>query len=169
MMSKVILPSLFAFVVLLTMGTAQAELPSVAYDQLQGSAKEVLALQVTNVKTTSNVTSDPCYQRFSVNATVLFPVKSATGILKGCNVTFLSYYYNKTNKLCPAFSGPIIPPLLERGWCGLVYLNHTENSTTLNIAAYGKSFYDYMYNGVCDFKIFGDDANNLDDDSLNND
>jgi hypothetical protein len=152
---------------LLIVFPSEAELTSEAYEQLQSSAEEALVVTVTKVISTSNVTVEPCYQTFMVDASVLFPMNSTSQLRKGDNITFSSYFYNSTDQRCPTYYGPLIPMLFKPGWCGLVYLNPSENCTTFNIAAYGHSMYDYMSNGTCQITSFsfGDDDNNLDDDA----
>jgi len=145
-----------------------AELPPGAYEQLLKSSKELLVLEVINVTRTNLTETDECLQDFTVAANILDVINSTCGIMAGENITFSSYYVNKTDESCVGFVGPEIPPLLEPGWCGLVYLNPIENTTNFDIAAYGKSFIDYTTNGTCGYFIYGNDDHNMDDDENNN-
>lgn len=169
-MVKYVSISLIAYflVALLIVFPSEADLSSSVYEQLQSSAEEALVLNVTKVVSTSNVTVEPCYQTFRVDASVLFPMNSTAGLRKEDKISFSSYFYNASDQRCPPYFGPLIPILLQPGWCGLVYLNPTEDSTTFTIAAYGQSMYDYMFNGTCEITSFGDDAYNIDDDTRNN-
>jgi len=122
-----------------------AELSPTAYAELKAEATEVVSVNVTDVTNVTATTSgDNCTLFFTVDAVILDVNRSTVGYEVDDAIQFEAYTRDRSASECELFLGPGAPPLLENGWCGLVYLNPPdEGSESLQPAAYGQSFEEY--------------------------
>ena len=122
--------------VTISCGAAYAELPPGAYKKLKKEAKEVLQLQVVNIR---KLRQDESVQYFICDAKVVAVERSAAGHQKNDSIQFETFYvYDRSG----GFAGPQSPPRLRVNWRGRVYLNPPvdDGSKVLSLAAYGQSF-----------------------------
>lgn len=116
-----------------TVNSAVAELPKAAYDELKAKASDVVQLRISKV--TSKETRKG-YLKLHCTAEVLGVTRSKSRMKKGDEIQFHSYRW--TLRRPPP--GPSNPPMMRKGWKGLVYLKKTEDKKDFDIAAYGQSF-----------------------------
>ena len=129
--------------ILLFCGSATAELPPGAYEQLKGEAEEVLKIQVTNVHFSATESLEPLY--YTVEAKILSVTRSKSARQRGESIRFRTFVYPREIQI----AGPTSPPLLMNKWTGQIYLNAAadpqlkENSKNekqvFKLAAYGRS------------------------------
>lgn len=140
-MKRVALPGLIAiyFVtalcLLLTNSIGYCELPPGSYEKLKNEASEVLKVEILNVQT------NPPDKNVIFTARVIEVKRSKTQLKKGQDIRIHSYHWTVP------YRGPVNPPLLAKGWSGIVYLNKGTNQPGAEdkendycIAAYGRSF-----------------------------
>ena len=132
----------FAFV---SAEIGHAELPPGTYETLKKEAKEVLQIEVTKVTRLNGdaKTEDPQIN-YQCEAKVVKVIRSEKGYKPGDKIEFATWWVDP--KAGSGFAGPAIPPRIQKGWRGRVYLNpaeageEKEDAGVLRLAAYGKSF-----------------------------
>lgn len=144
-MTTLLLQLFIAIGVLLLVPT-KAELSPTAYQELKDAASEVLSINATAIENVTGTTEgDSCTLYFIVDAIVLDVNRSSLRLSVNETIQFEAYVFDRSTAECEVILGPGAPPLLEDGWCGLVYLNPSEEegSDVLEPAAYGQSFEEY--------------------------
>ena len=107
---------------------------------LRANASDIWLVSIISVETkASSELGDPCVTLFYVSGRVLDVNVTSTYAKHGDRVTFGSYSVDTESVNCLGYAGPLPPPKLEPGWCGLVYLNPSDEGV-LYPAAYGYSF-----------------------------
>lgn len=136
-MDRVTRLNAIAFAVLICqamlMESAVAELPPGAYKELKSKASDVVKLRIIDV---TSEEPEKGYLRLECTGEVLSVTRSKSGMKKGDEIRFRSYHW--TLRRPPP--GPRNPPLMRKGWKGLVYLKTVEGKKDFDIAAYGESF-----------------------------
>lgn len=124
-----------ALCLLLTDSIGYCELAPGSYEELKKEAVEVLKVEILNVQT--NLLDE----KVIFTAKVIEVKRSKTQLKKGQDIRIHSYHFTTPRK------GAANPPLLAKGWSGIVYLNkgtgHPGDEDKKNdycIAAYGHSF-----------------------------
>ena len=122
-----------------------AELPPGTYETLKKEAKEVLQIEVTKVtRLKGDTENEDSQDNYQCEARVNKVVRSEHGYKPGAKIKFATWWVDP--KAGSGFAGPAIPPRIQAGWRGRVYLNPDEaqqdkaDAGILTLAAYGKSF-----------------------------
>jgi len=116
---------------------SRAELPPGAYEELLKDATEVYQLRIEKVDQQPDQKSG--VQNFLCTAKIIAVDRSTVGRQAGDTIQFATYFVPPEVSR-RGFVGPQSPPLLKAGWEGRVYLNSPTEGTTLQLAAYGRSF-----------------------------
>jgi len=123
---------------ILTGSIGYCELPPGSYNKMKEKASEVLKVEIVSVQKEPR---DENYTTVIFTAKAIEVRRSETQLKKGQDIRIHSYHFKAPRR------GPANPPLLARGWTGIVYLNkgtgEPENKGKKNdycIAAYGRSF-----------------------------
>jgi len=127
----------------------RSELPPYVYEEWQRYAEYYVQLAVLDTMSLGirDVLHDPdgypCFvEDFVALATILrvnrtttsdgtspsSSVQSQPQLAAGDNVSFYTWYRNRSSDRCAGFVGPSSPPLLAPGWCGYAYLNSTAGN-----------------------------------------
>ena len=136
---RLIVTCLFtALCLFLSSSIAYCALPPGSYDKLKAEASEVLKVEILS---TQNKPQNENFMDVVFIAKVIEVKRSKAQLKRGQDIRIHSYHASKPLR------GPVNPPLLARGWTGIVYLNkgtgQPENKGNNNdycIAAYGRSF-----------------------------
>ena len=116
-----------------------AELPPGAYDELKSQASEHIKIKILTVETEEN--DEICIINVIYQAEVTKVYRSVSGLQVDDKITIHSYDREGTPSCTNGWGGPQVPELLNVGWVGEAYLNHSEDVTgEYDIAAYGQSF-----------------------------
>jgi hypothetical protein len=126
-----------AAAIVISAGSAYAELPPGAYEQLLKQATEVYQVRLKLVQQTAN--QGPSMHGFLCEAQIVAVERSKSSRKPGDVVRFQSYYV-LPEAWQRGFSGPKSPPLLHAGWTGRIYLKPGMKQGELELAAYGRSF-----------------------------
>lgn len=126
-------------------GIGHAELPPGTYETLKQEAKEVLQIDVTKViRLKGDAENNDSQDNYQCEARVDKVVRSEHGYKSGDKIKFATWWVDP--KAGSGFAGPAIPPRIQTGWRGRVYLNPDEvkqgkaDAGVLTLAAYGRSF-----------------------------
>jgi len=115
---------------ILTLATAQAELPPEVYEKMQKESPEALTIKVNSVRIEGS--------SISVEATVVSVERSATGLHPGDPIRI---HYTVIQQSEPAV-GPGQPIFLQAGSRYHAYLTRTAPTAPFGLAARGESFLD---------------------------
>ena len=130
-------------------GTANAELPPEAYDELKSQASEYIKIIILTVK--SEESESNCDIEITYTAKVTDVHRSDSGLTADDEITIHSYDWKETPSCMDGWTGPQIPDLLSEGWIGNAYLNPSDSTIDeFDIAAYGQSFEDIDGSGESD-------------------
>jgi predicted small secreted protein len=130
----------WAIVVALALLLAHANAVLKTGEDMRANASDIMVVSVISVETTTESESgDPCVTVFVVSGRVLAVNASSIDAIEGDRVAFGSFGVDTESAGCLGYAGPLPPPKLEAGWCGLVYLKQNEDGG-LWLAAYGHSF-----------------------------
>lgn len=148
--------TLSCILLILLPSCVHSELPPQVYENWKLAAQEVLFIQASEVESLEAMTDyNECIkeEHFLVTATVLEVNRTSMfdGFEQGDTIKFETYNVSfDPAPECQGWSGPSWPVQVDIGWCGTVYLNHT-NSSTLYLAAGGRSLETKPCNSVDDF------------------
>lgn len=115
-----------------------SELPPEAYGQLLNDAQEVYRLRVVKVEPASAPERSGLLHAVC-DAEILVVERSKAGRRAGDRVHFATYSFPPEVREA-GITEPKVPPLISKGWQGIVYLNPPKEGDVLQLAAYGRSF-----------------------------
>ncbi|CAB9511294.1 expressed unknown protein [Seminavis robusta] len=122
---------------------ALGALPPWAVEEMKAEAQEVLLISVAAVDEIVSAGQDQCQTDYDITARVLSVNATQQLLTAQDTVAFASYVRDFQSPDCVGWVGPKLPPVLEPGWCGYVYLNKAEeagNNNRFLLATYGDSF-----------------------------